>query len=95
MERSKGEWLRRNADAGGMGAIRGAVGAARLAGERLCALIGEGADHKALRARRRARCDELVRENMGPIDESQKICLVACFRTVLDKRGYETLSGPV
>jgi HAD superfamily hydrolase (TIGR01509 family) len=36
-------------------------------GERLCGLIGEGADLQALRVRRRARCDELVRENMVPM----------------------------
>src|SRR5713101_2706252 len=36
-------------------------------GERLAALIGEGADVEALRARRRARCDELIRESMRPM----------------------------
>lgn len=36
-------------------------------GEQLCALIGETADMEALRARRRARCDELVRQNMAPM----------------------------
>ena len=36
-------------------------------GERLAALIGEGADVEALRARRRARCDELIRESMTPM----------------------------
>src|SRR5215212_8350891 len=36
-------------------------------GERLCALIGEGADLEALRAQRRARCDALVREGMTPM----------------------------
>lgn len=34
---------------------------------RLAALIGEGADPAALRARRRARCDELVRASMTPM----------------------------
>jgi HAD superfamily hydrolase (TIGR01509 family) len=34
---------------------------------RLTALIGEGADPAALKARRRARCDELVREAMAPM----------------------------
>jgi HAD superfamily hydrolase (TIGR01509 family) len=34
---------------------------------RLTALIGDGADPAALRARRRARCDELVREAMTPM----------------------------
>ena len=35
--------------------------------ERLAGLIGEGADPAALRARRRVRCDELVRESMTPM----------------------------
>jgi HAD superfamily hydrolase (TIGR01509 family) len=34
---------------------------------RLAALIGDDADPAALRARRRARCDELVREAMSPM----------------------------
>jgi len=34
---------------------------------RLAALIGAGADAAALKARRRARCDELVRESMTPM----------------------------
>lgn len=35
--------------------------------ERLAGLIGEEADREALRARRRARCDELVRQGMIPM----------------------------
>src|SRR5437763_10139641 len=35
--------------------------------ERLAGLIGEGADRGALRERRRARCDELVREGLTPM----------------------------
>lgn len=34
---------------------------------RLAALVGPGADPAALRARRRARCDELVRQSMVPM----------------------------